>query len=259
MPELTVGPTSTYATIADAMIVAAPFDIILLEAGYSNETTPVTKNNITVSGDASSTGIVLQLAPSVDTFTLGGAAPINILDASDADAIFGNDGNNTITVTGGADSVSGGAGIDRLVVDYHLTIGAVTGTTTSVSDAGGLGTVTIAADIEHFTILTGSGADTITTGAGDDFISTGNGASTVVAGAGANTIIGGDHADTVTAGDGGVAGGNFIDGGEGANTLTSGSGNDVITGGLGVDIIVAGGGDDRVTVRGGADCTGVRL
>ena len=239
-----------YATIADAMADAVPTDIILLESGYINDdTATVTVNNITVSGDASSTGIVLQLDTSISTFFLAGTAPINVLDALDANAIVGNDGDNTITVTGGADSVTGGLGIDRLVVDYHLATGAITGTTASVADAGGLGLVTIVGGFENFTILTGSGADTITTGDGDDIISTGNGASTVVAGQGANIITGGDNADTVTA----LDGGNIIDGGDGDNTLTSGGGNDVITGGLGIDIIVAGGGDDLVTVRGGAD------
>ena len=117
-------------------------------------------------------------------------------------------------MTGGADSISGGVGVDRLIVDYHLTTGAVTGnSTTNIADASGQGLVTIAdALIENFTILTGSGADTITTGAGDDYISTGEGASTVVAGQGANTIIGGSGADTITASDGG----NSIDGGDGA-------------------------------------------
>ena len=103
---------------------------------------------------------------------------------SDGNGIVGNDGDNIITVTGGADAVSGGLGTDRLVVDYRLASGAITGnSTTNVAEAGGLGIVTITnGRFEHFTILTGSGADTITTGAGDDIINTGEGASTVTAG-----------------------------------------------------------------------------
>jgi Ca2+-binding RTX toxin-like protein/ABC-type uncharacterized transport system ATPase subunit len=251
MTILNVGPNSFYATIADAMAAAAASDTIQLEAGYNNETATITHDGMIISGEASSTGIVLQLGTGIATFFLAGSAPINVLDSAvDGNGIAGNDGDNIITVTGGADAVSGGLGIDRLVVDYRLTAGAVTGnSTTNVADAGGLGLVTINGGFEHFTILTGSGADTITTGAGDDIISTGEGASTVVAGAGANVITGGGDADTVTA----LDGGNIIDGGGGANTLTSGDGNDVITGGVGVDVIVAGGGSDAVTVRGGAD------
>jgi Ca2+-binding RTX toxin-like protein len=250
MPTLIVGPNSTYTTIADAMAAAAANDTIELEVGYSNETAGVTHNGMTISGDATSTGIVLQLGTGVATITLAGTAPINVFDALDGNGIVGNDGNNVITVTGGADAVSGGLGIDRLVVDYRLTTGAITGDSTSnFTDAGGLGSVTINGGFEHFTILTGSGADTITTGAGDDIIITGEGASTVTAGQGANVITGGSGTDTVTA----LDGGNFIDGGDGANTLTSGDGNDTITGGLGIDTIVAGGGDDLIAVRGGAD------
>jgi Ca2+-binding RTX toxin-like protein len=251
MAILTVGPTSTFPTIAATMAAAGTGDIISLEAGYGSENATVTVGGLSFDGGPSSTGINLQLSSGISSITLLGTAPINVLDnAADGNAINGNDGNNVITVTGGADAVSGGLGIDRLVVDYHLTTGAVTGnSTTNIADAGGLGIVTINGGFENFTILTGSGADTITTGAGDDIINTGEGASTVTAGAGANRITGGSGADTVTA----LDGGNFIDGGDGDNTLTSGNGNDVITGGLGVDVIVAGGGNDVITVRGGGD------
>ncbi|HET7717584.1 MAG TPA: calcium-binding protein [Bauldia sp.] len=250
MANLTVGPNSTYPTIAAAMAAAAAGDIVILEAGYSNETTTVTQTGMTVTGDATSTGISLQLGAGVATFTLGGTAPINVLDALDGDAIVGNDGANVITVTGGADSVTGGLGDDRLVVDYHLATGAVTGNSTSnFTEAPGLNSVTIGTGFEHFTVLTGAGADTITTGAGNDIIMAGDGANTITAGQGANFITGGSGADVVVA----LDGGNFIDGGDGSNTLTSGGGNDVITGGIGADTIVAGGGNDVSTARGGAD------
>jgi Ca2+-binding RTX toxin-like protein len=233
------------------MLAAGPNDTIQLEAGYSNETATVTHGGMIITGQASSTGILLQLATGVPTFSLAGAASINVLDASDGNGIVGNGGNNLVTVTGGADSVSGGLGTDRLTVDYRLATGAVTGdSTSSFAEAGGGGRlVTINGGFENFTIQTGSGADTITTGAGDDYISTGHGAGTVNAGQGANTILGGSGADTITA----LDGGNFIKGGAGDNTLTSGSGKDTIWSGIGADTIVAGAGDDEVTVRGGAD------
>jgi len=233
------------------MAASVDGDTIQLQAGYKNETANVTHNGMTVTGGATSTGIVLHLATGVAlaTFTLAGAAPINVFDNEGGNGIVGNDGNNIITVTNGADAASGGLGTDRLVVDYHLGTTAVTGDSTSnFADASGR-LVTINGGFEHFTVLTGSGADTITTGTGDDIINTGNGVSTVTAGEGANSITGGIDADTVTAGNGG----NFIDGGDGTNTLTSGSGADTITGGLGADTVVAGGGADLITMRGGAD------
>jgi Ca2+-binding RTX toxin-like protein len=251
MAIFTVGPNSTYPTIAAAMAAAGPGDTIQLEAGYSSETAVVTHSGMIITGEASSVGIVLQLGSAIATVTLAGAAPINLLDASDGNGIVGNDGNNLVTVTAGADAASGGLGNDRLFVDYRLATGAVTGDSTSnVAEAGGGGRlVTINGGFEHFTIWTGSGADTITTGDGDDDIRTGEGAGTVTAGEGANHIVGGSGADTITAG----SGGNFVDGGHGTNTITTGGGMDVILSGNGADTIVAGAGVDSITVTGGSD------
>jgi Ca2+-binding RTX toxin-like protein len=251
MAIYTVGPTSDFPTIADAMISVGPGDDLVLESGYGNETAAIAFSGMSISGDATSTGITLTLDVGVATVALLGDAPINLYDAADGNSIAGNDGDNVIMVTGGSDDVSGGLGIDRLVVDYGLATGAVTGDSTSnFAEAGGGGRlVTINGGFEHISIRTGSGADTITTGDGDDRIRTGDGAGTVTAGQGANVIYGGADADTFTA----LDGGNVMDGGDGANTLTSGDGNDTLLSGIGADTIVAGGGDDQIRVRGGAD------
>jgi Ca2+-binding RTX toxin-like protein len=252
MAIFTVGPNSTFPTIADAMAAAGPGDIILLEEGYSNETATILYSGMTIDGGGpDSLGIVLELGTGVATVTLAGDAPIDVVDASDGNGIVGNDGDNLVTVTAGADAVSGGAGEDRLFVDYRLATGAVTGDSTSnFAEAGGGGRlVTINGGFEHFTIWTGAGADTITTGDGNDDIRTGDGAGTIVAGEGVNTIVGGSDADTITAGNGG----NFVDAGDGTNTVTTGGGADEILSGSGADTIVAGAGEDRITVTGGAD------
>lgn len=243
---------SQYATIAQAMLAAQPTDVITLQTGYSNETATVTVNDITVNGGSSSTGIVLRLATGVPVFAVTGTAPIQIFDAADGNGITGNSGANTITVTGGADAVDGGLGVDRLVVDYHLATGDVTGDSTSnftEAGAGGRSVAITNGTFEHFTVLTGSGSDTITTAGGDDLIEAGSGANTITAGQGLNTIYGGVNADTVTA----LDGGNFVDAGDGANTVTTGNGKDVILTGVGADTVVSGGGIDVTTVRGGAD------
>lgn len=251
MATRTVGPNSQYPTIAAAMMAAGPNDLIQLEAGYSNETATVTHNGITVFGGITSTGIVLQLGAGISAFTLTGNAPINVLDSVLGQNIVGNAGNNVITVTNGADAVNGGLGHDRLVVDYRLATGAVTGDSTSnFAEAGGSRLVTITSGtFEDFTIRTGSGADTITTYGGDDYVNTGSGAGTVTAGQGSNTIIGGNDADTITA----LDGGNYIDGGNGTNHVTSGDGSDIILSGTGADTLVTGGGGDITTALGGAD------
>lgn len=252
MAVLLVGPNALYPTIAAAMGAASPSDTIQLESGYSNETATVTRTGLTVTGDASSTGIVLQLSTTVASLTLAGTAPIDIVDSAGGNALVGNAGANTITVTNGVDSVDGGPGIDRLIVDYGLATGPVTGNSTSnFTEAGGGGrTVTITGGtIENFTVLTGPGADTITTGAGDDYINAGDGANTINAGQGANTIIGGNGNNTITA----LDGGNTITAGNGTNTITTGSGNDTVVSGTGSGTIVTGAGDDTITVIGGAN------
>ncbi len=248
----TVGPNSDFPTIAAAMNAAGPNDTIQLESGYSNEIATVKFSGMTIFGGALSQGIVLNLGMGIATVTLTGTAPIRLHDASDGNGIVGNAGNNRITVTGGVDAVDGGLGVDRLIVDYRHATGAVTGDSSSnFTEAGGGGrTVTITdGTIEHFTVLTGRGADTITTGAGNDIIRTGNGASTVSAGQGANVIVGGKNADTITA----LDGGNLVRAGNGTNTVTTGAGRDVIYSGVGADTIVAGAGNDHVFLRGGSD------
>src|SRR4051812_36499979 len=238
MAILSVGPAATYASIAAAMSDAVSGDTIALKNGYSNETATVTQSGIIVDGDAASTGIILQLGTGIATFTLTGNAPIAIVDGPDGNGIVGNAGDNVITVSSGVDAVDGGPGTDRLVVDYRLATGSVTGNSISnFTEAGGGGrSVTITdGTIEHFTVLTGSNPDTITTGDGDDFINVFDGANTVTAGDGNNTIFGGADADTFTAGDGN----NSIDAGNGANTVTAGQGVNVILGGNGTDVITA--------------------
>jgi Ca2+-binding RTX toxin-like protein len=252
MSLLTVGPNSAYRSIGRAMRDAGPTDTIQLEPGYSNETAWVTHNGMTIDGDSSSVGIVLRLGSGISSVALTGTAPIELFDnATDGNSIAGNDGDNLIHVSGGADAVSGGLGHDRLIVDYRLAAGAVTGDSSSnVTEAGAGGRlVTINGGFEDFTILTGSGADTITTGAGDDIIKTGEGAGTITAGQGANLIVSGSGADTITA----LDGGNVVDAGDGANTITTGSGVDLITTGRGMDTVVSGAGNDIITILGGAD------
>jgi len=256
MPILTVGPTSTYASISAAMPFALPDDTIVLQSGYSGEDAIVDKTGLTVTGDATSVGITLRLGAGVQAITISGDAAINVFDSTtgnstEANAILGGSGNNVILVSGGVDAVNGGLGTDTLFVDYAAANGAVTGdSTTNFTDAGGGHTVTITdGTFENFNIVTGDFADTITTGDGNDIIIVGNGANVVSAGQGANILLGGVDADTFTA----LDGGNYMDGGNGANTLTSGAGSDTIRSGTGADTIVSGGGIDAITVLGGAD------
>ena len=51
MAIFTVGPNSTYPTIAAAMATAGPGDTIQLEAGYSSETAVVTHSGMIITGE----------------------------------------------------------------------------------------------------------------------------------------------------------------------------------------------------------------
>ena len=246
MSVLTVGSV-TYPTIAAAMAAANPGDTLSLMTGYANDSAIDTVQNLSVTGDGTSTGINLTLGGGVGDVTLLGLAPINVSDNSGANTISGNGGDNVITVTAGGDVVHGGGGIDRLIVDYSLVTATLTGTMGGVTD-GGTHSVTFDG-IENVTFLTGSGNDTMTAGDGDNLFVTGLGNDTITTGNGHNTIDAGGGNDTMTAGDGG----NFVDGGLGDDTITTGTGADEIVGGAGNDTINAGAGNDLITGGAGDD------
>ncbi len=232
-PPITVGPSSDYPTLDEAVAAANPGDTIVLEPGYSNDSVTITKPGLTVYGDASSPGIELHLALGVSSLYLTGNAPINVFDAADNNLIMGNDGNNVVTVSGGMDSVSGGLGDDRLVVDYHLATHTVLGdSAVGFVEVGGSRAVTlIDGSFEHFTVLTGTGNDRVATGAGND------------------VLIGGKGNDAL---DGG-AGLDLINGNGGRDTLTGGLGQDTLAGGSGNDTYVLADGYDSVTETTGKD------
>ena len=185
MAILTVGPNSSFATIADAISVSIANDVIQLEAGYGNENALVTVDGLSFDGELSSTGVSLQLDAGIGTITLLGSAPFNVLDNAADNTITGNDGDNTITVSGGTDIVDAGNGTDRLIVDYGSATADITGDLSGITD-GGTHAVTFSG-VENFTITTGSGSDTITVADGDNVVSTGDNIDTITAGNGDNT------------------------------------------------------------------------
>ena len=197
MATLTVGPNSTYPTIAAAMAAAVTGDVIDLQPGYSNETANVTVDNITVDGDASSHNIVLQMANGAATLTLTGQAPIDVLDNTADNTITGNAGDNAITSNQGIDTIDGGTGNDRLIADFsgsaagltlNLTNGTTDGNRGAIGNALNAHLVTFD-NIENFTIITGDGPDVLTLGSGDDVVTVANGLDVVDMGAGNDRLI----------------------------------------------------------------------
>jgi Ca2+-binding RTX toxin-like protein len=267
MATLTVGPNSSFPTIAAAMAAANPGDAIVLESGYSNETATVTVNNLFVNGAPSSTNIALQLAPGVSALTLQGAAPIAVTDNAGNNTITANSGDNVITVSGGIDSVDGGAGADRLIVDYSADTLGVAGTSLVTGTVDGyqgaysdlISHVVTFNNVDSFDVRTGSGNDIITTGGRDDVITVTGGVDAVEGAGGIDRLV--VNYSNLTS--------NFIsgplttgttDGFRG--TYTGGPGNLVtfddienfsITTGSGNDTIVTAGGDDVLNGGTGTD------
>jgi len=132
----TLAVPSDYPTITDAVQAAQPGDTIFLAAGYVNETALVTVEGITVEGDATNTGISLNVDPAIVQIRLAGSAPINVTGSDADNRIFGNsgdtaldggDGNDTIDPGNGNDTVDGGSGTDVLQVNYAGASAAVSG------------------------------------------------------------------------------------------------------------------------------------
>ncbi len=240
----------SFPTIAAALAAANPGDTINLAAGYGPEVVTVTVSNITITGPVDATGIEVTIGAGVTGLTLTGDAPINVTDSAGGDVITGNDGDNIITVTGGADTVDGGLGVDRLVVDYSAFTGINTVTATSITGSSG-GSVTYTG-FENLTILTGAGADTITLTTGDNIIEAGEAINTIVSGDGNNTVTSGAGADVITLG----TGNNYLDAGDGVNIVIvgpTGIGDNTIIAGDGADSITVGLGNNAVDAGDGAN------
>jgi Ca2+-binding RTX toxin-like protein len=123
-------------------------------------------------------------------------------------------GDDSATVFNGRDTVSGGTGSDRLVVDYSagtagIQSGGPTPNTAAGSGGGFDGFYFVSASqrvdytaFEHFTITSGAFDDSITTASGDDVVKSGAGNDIVNAAAGNDLVEGGDGNDTLNGGDG---------------------------------------------------------
>lgn len=142
---------------------------------------------------------------------------------NNADQIYGNGGNDTISAGGGNDTVFGGSGNDKLFGD--------------------------------------AGDDVLSGDEGDDTLEGGLGNDQLFGGAGQDLLDGGDGDDTLDGGDGndtliGWIGNDVLSGGAGNDLIYGGDGNDTITSGNGVDNVYAGSGDDTVILVDGQNGTG---
>lgn len=179
--------------------------------------------------------LLANLGGGDDSFTINGTIR-NTAGEAFRTAIFGNDGDDTITGGNTIDNIYGGLGNDTIFgrgMDDRL--------------FGGDGDDTIYGNAGNDQIFAGLGNDTVYGGFQNDRINGGAGADTILGNQGSDFIDAGDGDDIVRAGNGR----DTVFGGAGDDDLNGGFGNDTLAGGLGVNLIIGGAGDDDMFDAGG--------
>ena len=187
-------------------------------------------------------------------------------------------GNDSITLGSGDDTVDGGSGTDRFIVqsDFAKTKVTLLGDALRLDGPQGLDTIrnieTLQFQDQTFTLSVGTIApenltgdsnpallrDLMFGGGADDGMSGGDGADIINGGGGFDNISG-DQGRDLLIGDGGfdaLNGGSGSDrllGGAGRDTLKGDGGNDRLAGQKGKDTLIGGRGDDSLTGGGGKD------
>jgi len=226
---------------ADSLEGGAGDDLFLLEDATDQVTEAAGDGADTVSA-----GFDLVLAAGIETLLLTGAGDLAgtgnesdnlILGTGGANALAGLEGQDTLAGGAGADTLDGGAGADSLVGGTGNDWYQVDATTDLVLEAAGGGADTIESSVN---LSLGSFVEALVlTGAAD--AGTGNGLANLIEGnAIASYLNGAGGADTLL-------------GGIGADTLAGGTGADSLAGGLGDDLYVVDDAGDLVLDAGGAD------
>lgn len=129
-------------------------------------------------------------------------------------AIFGGEGNDTLTGTAGSDFITGGVGDDVITDNYGAN---------DLRGGKGNDTITVGNGSNGSTLKGGAGNDTLISGAGNDTLKGGSGFDILIGGRGNDTLSGNRGRDTLNGGEGN----DILDGGRGSDTLTGGAGEDV--------------------------------
>ncbi|HVF64738.1 MAG TPA: calcium-binding protein [Casimicrobiaceae bacterium] len=187
--------------------------------------------------------------------------PGNILDATTAEWLVGNMGDDTVVGTaaddilfgaGGSDLLVGGAGHDIIDADDDYTPGALTGVTVTRRHRGhphellfsSADQITYAADVgAGDEIHAGSGDDIVTAQYGDDTVFGDNGDDTIAGDAGSDSLFGGNGNDRI-AGDWYGTNDTLHTGG--SDYIDGGPGQDIINGEAGADVLIGGDGSDHL-------------
>lgn len=196
----------------------------------------------------------------------GGNGNDYFIGGSGSDLMRGGAGNDTFDQRNLAevagDTIFGGAGIDRLLLDFDLISAGInfriTDPLTTVNIRLGTAPAFSFREIESFSITGSTFNDTLTGWLHDDNLSGGDGNDLLVGDlgrdtldgdAGNDTLRGGGDDDFLYGGDGndrlfGDAGNDRLEGESGNDTLNGGTGRDTLEGGGGLDLLAGGMGDD---------------
>lgn len=198
-----------------------------------------------------------------------GGAGNDTIFAGSGDVIFGDDGNDTISVINTSllsdfpMIVDGGAGIDRLLLGINSSPVGARVEMTHAADGSGFfrllnsvqnWLIVTFRDVEAFT-YSGQQNSNAFGATGNDILRGGSGNDSFDGGAGRDSLFGGDGSDTLVGGGDTLSGPDTLEGGAGNDTLVltrgghaaGGEGNDRLTAGTGIGALSGGEGSDTLT------------
>ncbi len=242
-------PVGAPATGTDGLLVMHTGGAVALPAGYSAVAID-SPDPVTVSGGGSADQVVLAGSGGLafnaglgagSVFAAGGNNLISVYPGAGSQFIQTGDGNDTIVILGGDDTVSPGAGTNQILTGRGNDV--VNSSGSDLIAAGDIGNVTINAGANNPVAFFGPGKTVFNGGSGNATVVSTVGQATingqggtqiwlgsnqdVINSTGADTIIGNTGAATVNA----TTGNDFVFAGAGSLNLFGGSGASTLLGG----------------------------
>lgn len=261
--ELIVSQGTSSISVA-GMGLEAGIEAVVINGGSGNDTVTITSVDqvgaliLTVNG-GSGGDTISAAGASLGNVRLGINGELGndtLTGSADADTITGGDGNDVISGEAGNDTLSGNADNDSISGgDGNDFIDGNDGNDTALGDAGddsimgGFGNDMLTGDIGNDTIDGGFGDDMLNGMSGNDSLLGSFGNDRIAAGSGDDIVRGGNDNDTIQ----GHSGADLIDGGHGEDSILGQAGNDTVFGDDGNDTIMGGNGNDLVNGEDGDD------
>ncbi|MGZ0171123.1 MAG: Calx-beta domain-containing protein [Planctomycetales bacterium] len=242
----------------------AGIEAVIINGGSGNDTVTITDIDqvgalvMTVNGGSGGDTISASGA-SIGNVRLGINGQLGddtLTGSADADTITGGDGNDDIAGENGDDTLSGNAGADLISGgDGNDVVDGNDGNDTALGDAGddsllgSFGNDMLTGDVGNDTIDGGFGDDLLNGMSGNDSLLGNFGNDRIAGGSGDDTINGGNDNDTIQ----GHSGADLIDGSHGDDLILGQAGNDTVFGDDGNDTIMGGNGNDVLYGEDGDD------